>query len=86
MEIFAFCVTTFEPILGKTCQVPQNDRQSPSFVKDKHTYGEKMARQGLKKVIYKGAFVSKQSLVCVKCGIEPFQVSSFQKFRLLVYH
>ena len=43
-------------------------------MKDKHTYGEKMARQGLKKVIYKGAFVSKQSLVCVKCGIEPFQV------------
>ena len=31
-------------------------------MKDKHTYGEKMAGNGRKKVIYKGTFVSKQSL------------------------
>ena len=34
-----------------------------SFVKDKHTYGEKMARKGRTKVIYKGTFISKQSIV-----------------------
>ena len=34
-----------------------------SFVKYKHTYSEKMARNGRKKVIYKGAFISIQSLV-----------------------
>ena len=32
-------------------------------MKDKHTYGKKMARQGRTKVIYKGTFVSKQSLL-----------------------
>ena len=31
-------------------------------MKDKHTYGEKMARQGRTKVFYKGTFISKQSL------------------------
>jgi hypothetical protein len=31
-------------------------------VKDEHTDGEKMARIGRKKVIYKGTFVSNQSL------------------------
>ena len=39
--------------------MPQNDL---SFVKDEHTYGEKMARKNRTKVIYKGTFVSKQSL------------------------
>ena len=33
------------------------------FVKDEHTYVEKMARKGCTKVIYKGTFVSKQSLL-----------------------
>ena len=42
--------------------VPQNDRQNLSFVKDEHTYGKNMARKGRTKVIYKGTFVSKQSL------------------------
>ena len=37
MEIFAFCVITFEPSLNKTCLTPQNDRQNLSFVEDKHT-------------------------------------------------
>ena len=41
MEIFAFCVITFEPSLYKTCQAPQNDCQSLSFVKVVHTYGKK---------------------------------------------
>ena len=31
-------------------------------MKDEHTYGKKMAREGRTKVIYKGTFVSKQSL------------------------
>ena len=34
MEIFAFCVITFEPIISKTCQAPKNDRHNLSFVKD----------------------------------------------------
>ena len=32
-------------------------------MKDKHTYGKKMARKGRKKVIYKGTFISIQTLV-----------------------
>ena len=46
MEIFTFCVITFEPSISKTCPAPQNDSQNLSFVKDEHTYGEKMARNG----------------------------------------
>jgi hypothetical protein len=33
-EIFAFCVTTFEPIKIKTSSAPQNDCQNFSFVKN----------------------------------------------------
>ena len=40
----------------------QSGCQNLSFVKDEHTYGKKMARKGRTKVIYKGTFVSKQSL------------------------
>ena len=32
-------------------------------MKDEHTHGKKMARNGRTKVIYKGAFISKQSLI-----------------------
>ena len=32
-------------------------------MKDEHTYGKNMAKKVWTKVIYKGAFVSKQSLV-----------------------
>ena len=32
-------------------------------MKDEHTYGEKMARNGRTKVIYKGTFVSIQTLL-----------------------
>ena len=46
MEIFAYCVRTFEAIISKTCQAPQNDLQNISFVKDTHKYGKKMARNG----------------------------------------
>jgi hypothetical protein len=63
MEIFAYCVITFEPIISKTCQAPQYDRQNLSFVKDAHTYGKKVARKGRTEVIYKGTFISKQSLI-----------------------
>ena len=41
MEIFAFCVTIFEPIRFQSCQVYRNDCLNLSFVKDKHTAGEK---------------------------------------------
>ena len=41
MEIFAFCVITFKPIISKTCYAPQNDHQNLSLVKDEHTYGKK---------------------------------------------
>ena len=51
MEIFAFCVISFEPIKFQTHQAPQNNRLNLSFVKDAHTYGEKMARNGHKTVI-----------------------------------
>ena len=40
----------------------QNDRQCLSFMKDEHTYCKKMARQGRKKVICKGTFISIQTL------------------------
>ena len=46
-----------------TCSTPQNDYQNISFVNDKHKYGEKMARKGHTKVIYKAAFISKRSLI-----------------------
>ena len=39
------------------------NRQNLIFVKDKHTHGKKMARKGRTKVIYKGTFVSNQSLL-----------------------
>ena len=51
MEIFAFCVISFEPIKFQTHQAPQNDRLNLNFVKDAHTYGEKMVRNGHKTVI-----------------------------------
>ena len=57
MKIFAYCVLTFEPIISKICQAPQNDRQNLSFVKDEHTYGKKVARKGRTEVIYKGTFI-----------------------------
>ena len=41
MEIFAFCVITFEPIKIQTCSAPQKDRLNLSFVKDENTVGEK---------------------------------------------
>ena len=62
MEIFTFYVITFEPIITKGCEGPQNDCCNLSFVKDKHTYGEKLARKGRTKVIYKVSFVSEWSL------------------------
>ena len=40
----------------------QNDRLNLSFVKDEHTYFEKMAGNGGNMVIYKGTFLSNQSL------------------------
>ena len=41
MEIFAFCVITFEPNKIQTIQAPQNDRLNLSFVKDNLLVGKK---------------------------------------------
>ena len=57
-----FEATTFDPIKIQTHKAPQNDRQNLSFVKDIHTYGKKMARNGRTKDIYKGTFVCIQTL------------------------
>ena len=84
MEIFAFCVITFEPIISKTCHAPQNDRQNISFVKDEHAHGKKMAKKDLKKVIYEGKFISKQSLVLLERYI--LQTANKQISKLSVSH
>jgi hypothetical protein len=63
MEIFALCVITFEPIKVYTNSAHQNDRLNLSLLKDKHTVGQKMARNGRKPAIYFVIFVSKQSLI-----------------------
>ena len=62
MEIFVFCEIAFEPIITRTCQAPQNDLQNLSFVKDEHSYGEKMARKSRTKVIHKVSFIVNRSL------------------------
>ena len=54
MEIFVFCVITFQPIIIKTCKAPQNDRQNLSFVKDKHTYGKKLPEKIVQRSFIKG--------------------------------
>ena len=62
MKIFLFFAITFQPIITKTCEAPLNDRQNLSFVKDKHSYGEKMARKAHKKAFYKVYFISEHTL------------------------
>ena len=54
MEIFVFCVITFEPIRIQTRSAPQNDGLNLSFVTDEHIYCKQIARNGLKTVIYEG--------------------------------
>jgi hypothetical protein len=54
MEIFAFCVLTFEPIISKTCSAPQNDCHNLSFVKDEHTYGKKWSEKVVQRSFIKG--------------------------------
>ena len=61
--MFMFCVMTFEPIITKTCEAPRNDHQNLNFVKDKYTYGEKMARKGRPKAIHKVTFISEHTLI-----------------------
>ena len=48
-------------------------------MKDEHTYGEKMARNGRTKVIYKGTFISNQSLGTQKMCF-PLQPYAFFAF------
>ena len=62
MKIYLFFAITFEPIITKTCKAPVNDRQNLSFVKDKHSYDEEMARKGRKKAICKVNFISERTL------------------------
>ena len=52
IEIFAFCVITFEPIKIQTCLAPQNDSLNLSFVKNINVVGETMARNGYLMAIY----------------------------------
>ena len=52
MEIFMFWAITREPIKIQIHSAPQNDRQNLGFMKDIYGYGEKMARNGGKMVIY----------------------------------
>ena len=43
---------TFEPIKIKTHSASQNDHMNLSFVKDKHSFGKKMARKNPTIVVY----------------------------------
>ena len=43
MEIIVYHVITFEPT--NTCEAHQNDCHNLGLVKDKHIYGEKMAKK-----------------------------------------
>ena len=54
LEIFAFCVITFEPIKILNRSAPQNDHLNHSFAKDVHVVGngKKVARNGRKMAIY----------------------------------
>ena len=62
METFAFLAITFEPIGILTHSAHQNDHLNLSFVKDKRTVSQKMARNGSNTAIYFVIFISKQSL------------------------
>ena len=62
METFAFFAITFEPIGILTHSAHQNDNMNLSFVKDKRTVSQKMARNGSNTAIYFVIFISKQSL------------------------
>ena len=50
--LFASEAITFEPIKIYTCSTSQNDRLNLSFVRDKHTYGKKIAIKGPTTVVY----------------------------------
>ena len=53
----------FKPIKIQTHQAPKNDRLNLSFVKDKHTVGEKMARNSSKIAILLLLFVFTQTII-----------------------
>ena len=52
MEILAFWAIVREPIKVQIHTASQNDRQNLGFMKDIYGYGEKMAKNGGKMVIY----------------------------------
>jgi hypothetical protein len=54
-------------------------------VEDKHTYGKKMARKGRTKVIYKGTFVSIQTLLSKIEGIDTFKATNFHQNAVKTY-
>mgnify|MGYP006888875459 CR=1 FL=1 len=78
METFVFFTITLEPIGILTHSAYQNDRLNLSFVKDKHTGSQKMARNGSKTAIYYVIFISKQSLINFSCWNS--QQYSFKNF------
>ena len=47
-KIFSFCVKTIEPIIAKTCQAHQNDRQNLNFMKNKQTCVENGQKRSYK--------------------------------------
>ena len=50
-NIFAFCVSTFEPIEAQACSAPQNDRLNLIFVKNSYIDCGKLAKNGQKTTI-----------------------------------
>ena len=75
---------TFEVIKIQTSSASQNDRLNLSFVKDKHTYGKKMARKGPTTVVYQ--YLSFPiivyfllSLVCLVTNIKLFNLQDLDK-------
>ena len=52
MEILTLYAITYEQIKIQKCLVPPNDLLNFSFVKDKYSNAEKMARKGGKMMIY----------------------------------
>ena len=51
MEIFSFCVITFEPIKIQTRSAPQNGCLNLSFVKYIYVIGKKLTKNGCKMAI-----------------------------------
>ena len=62
LEIFEFCVITFDSIKIETHLAPQNDRLNLSFVKDEIQVAKKWPEM-VQRAIYLVRFISDQSLL-----------------------